>query len=169
MQMPSTLATEISTYQILAKQLKARFAELDEDTLADTLEGFSQLPDLITEIVRSGLDDEVLVNALKERLEEMQARLARLKERHDKKRAMAAWAMSQAEIRRIQAPDFSLSLRPGSQRLEICDEARVPAQYFVPQPPRLDRAGVSAVLKRGEMVDGAVLVQGEPTIQVRVQ
>ena len=169
MQVSAVLSTEVNTYLILAEQLKARFVELDEDTLADTLEGVSQLPDLITEIVRSGLEDEVLVDALKQRMEEMQARLARLKERHDKKRALAAWAMSQAEIPRIQAPDFSLSLRPGSQRLEICDEARVPAQYFVPQPPRLDRAGLSAVLKGGLTVEGAVLVQGEPTIQVRVR
>ena len=108
------MRTEISTYLILADQLKARYAELDDDTLADTLEGISQLPDLITEIVRSGLEDDVLASALKQRLDDMQARLARLKERYDKKRALAAWAMSQAEIRRVQAPDFSLSLRPGS-------------------------------------------------------
>ena len=163
------LRTEVSTYLILAEQLKARFGELDDDTLADTLEGISQLPELVTQIVRSGLEDEVLVNALKQRLDEMQARLARLKERHDKKRAMAAWAMSQADIPRIQAPDFSLSLRPGSQRLEICDETLVPAQFFVPQQPRLDRAGLSVILKGGETVAGAVLVQGEPTIQVRVK
>ena len=169
MNSPELLRTEISTYQILAEQLKARFGDLDEDTLTDTLEGISQLPDLITEIVRSSLEDEMLGDALKQRLDEMQARLTRFKARYDKKRAMAAWAMSQAEIRRIQAADFSLSLRPGSQRLEICDEARLPAQFLVPQPPRLDRAGVSAVLKRGETVEGAVLVQGEPTIQVRVQ
>jgi hypothetical protein len=169
MNSPELLRTEVSTYLILAEQLKARFVELDEETLADTLEGVSQLPDLITQIVRSGLEDELLVDALKQRIEEMQARLTRLKERHDKKRTIAAWAMSQAEIPRIQAPDFSLSLRPGSQRLDIYDEARLPAQYFVPQPPRLDRAGLSAVLKGGETVEGAVLVQGEPTIQVRVR
>ena len=132
MNSPELLRTEVSTYLILAEQLKARFGELDDDTLTDTLEGISQLPELITQIVRSGLEDEVLVNALKQRLEEMQARLARLKERHDKKRAMAAWAMSQAEIPRLQVADFSLSLRPGCQRLEICDEALVPAQFFVP-------------------------------------
>ena len=57
MQMSSALTTEISTYQVLAEQLKARFTEIDEDTLADTLEGVSQLPDLIAEIVRSGLED----------------------------------------------------------------------------------------------------------------
>jgi hypothetical protein len=169
MKSPELLRTEVSTYQILAEQLKARFSGLDEDTLTDTIEGMSQLPDLIAEIVRSGLEDDVLINALKQRMDEMQTRLGRLKERHDKKRAMAAWAMSQAEIRRIQAADFTLTLRPGSQRLDIFDETRLPAEFLVPQPPRLDRAGVSAVLKRGEAVEGAVLVQGEPTIQVRVQ
>ena len=119
MSSPELLRTEVSNYLILVEQLKALFAELDEETLADTLEGISQLPDLITKIMRSGLEDEVLANALKQRMEEMHARLTRLKERHNKKRAMAAWAMSQAEIPRIQAPDFSLSLRPGAQRLEI--------------------------------------------------
>jgi hypothetical protein len=103
----------------------------------------------------------VLFDALKQRMEEMQARLTRLRERHDKKRAMAAWAMSHAQIPRIQAADFSLSLRPCSQRLEIQDEALVPPLFFVPQPPRLDRAGLSSVLKRGETVAGAVLVQGD--------
>jgi hypothetical protein len=73
------LRTEISTYLILAEQLKTRFAEVDEDTLADTLEGISQLPDLISEIVRSGLEDEALVNALKQRMDDMQARLTRLR------------------------------------------------------------------------------------------
>lgn len=169
MNSPQSLRLEVNQYLILSEQLKARFVELDEDTLADTLEGISQLPDLITQIVRSGLEDDVLVTALKLRLDEMQGRLSRLKERHEKKRALAAWAMSQAEIRRIQAPDFSLSLRPGSQRLEILDEGQVPSPFLVPQPPRLDRAGLSAALKRGETIDGAILVQGEPTIQVRVQ
>ncbi len=169
MQVSSVLSTEINSYLILAEQLKAQFGNLDEDTLADTLEGITQLPDLITQIVRSGLEDEVLYSALKQRMEEMQARLTRLKERHDKKRAMAAWALSHAQIPRIQAADFSLSLRPGSQRLEVQDEALVPPLFFVPQPPRLDRAGLSSALKRGEAVDGAILVQGEPTIQVRVR
>ena len=63
MQMASVLSNEVNTYLILAEQLKARFGELDDDTLADTLEGISQLPELITQIVRSGLEDEVLVNA----------------------------------------------------------------------------------------------------------
>ena len=163
------IPSEVNNYLILADQLKAQFAHLDEDTLTDTLEGISQLPDLIAQIVRSGLEDEALFNALKQRLEEMQARRTRLKDRRDKKRDLAAWAMSHAKIPRIQADDFSLSLRPGSQRLEIQDESLVPSHFFVPQPPELDRAGLASALKQGEMVGGAVLVQGEPTIQVRVR
>jgi hypothetical protein len=166
---PPSLHFEANNYLILTEQLKARWADIDDETLADTLEGISKLPDLICQIVRSGLEDEVLFQALKQRIDEMQSRLSRLKERHDKKRAMAAWAMHHSEIRRIQAPDFSLSLRPGSLRLEVFDDARIPAQFLVPQPPRIDRAGLAAVLKRGEAIDGATLVQGEPIIQVRVQ
>jgi hypothetical protein len=169
MNLTAIIPSEVHNYLILANQLKAQFAHLDEDTLADTLEGITQLPDLIAQIVRSGLDDEALFNALKQRMEEMQVRRTRLKERRDKKRDLAAWAMSHAEIPRIQADDFSLSLRPGSQRLEIQDESLVPSQFFVQQPPLIDRAGLSSALKQGEAVDGAVLVQGEPTIQVRVR
>ena len=169
MNSPAILHSEVHQYLILAEQLKDQFADLDEGTLADTLEGISQLPDLITQIVRSGLEDEALIDALKLRLDEMHARLGRLKERYEKKRAMAAWAMSRAQIARIQAADFSLSLRPGSQRLEIRDEALVPPMFYVPQQPRLDRAELSSALKRGETVNGAILVQGEPTIQVRVR
>jgi hypothetical protein len=39
MQGTSILNSEISTYLILSDQLKSRFLEIDEETLADTLEG----------------------------------------------------------------------------------------------------------------------------------
>ena len=49
------LRNELSTYLILSGQLKAQYAEIDEETLTDTLEGLSQLPDLIQAIIRSSL------------------------------------------------------------------------------------------------------------------
>ena len=80
--------SEVTNYLILSDQLKAQFAEIDDETLRDTLEGLSQLPDLIQEVVRSSLYDQVLLTALKARLEEMQERLERLKVRFEKKRAL---------------------------------------------------------------------------------
>ncbi len=85
--------SEVTNYLILSDQLKAQFAEIDDETLRDTLEGLSQLPDLIQEVVRSSLYDQVLLTALKARLEEMQERLERLKVRFEKKRALACSTM----------------------------------------------------------------------------
>ena len=163
------LRSEVAQYLILATQLKAQYAEIDDETLHDTLEGISNLPDLIQAVVRSGLEDEALAGALKQRLEEMQERLARFKARSDKKRALACWGMTAAGIDKMQAPEFSLSLRQGAQRLEIVDDTKIPGEFFIPQPSRLDRAGLIGSLKRGDPIEGATLVPGETHLAVRVR
>jgi len=160
---------EISNYLILADQLKALYQDIDDETLLDTLEGISDLPELIQGLIRSSLEDEVLIRALKERVEDMQARLSRLKDRFERKRELASWAMSNAEISKMQTEDFTLSLRQGPSRLDIVDQENIPAEYFIPQPSRLDRSGLTAALKRGDVIPGAVLVEGEMHVAVRVR
>jgi hypothetical protein len=169
MQSKELLRTELNHYQILADQLKAQYGDIDDETLRDTLEGISELPDLIKEITRSGLEDEAFVVALKSRLEEMQARLDRFKSRAEKKRELVCWAMGSAGIARLQAEDFSVSLRHGSQRLEIIDEEQIPKEFLVPLPPRLDRSALLSTLKQGTSVPGTMLVHGQPHISVRVR
>ena len=126
------LRSELTHYLILADQLKAQYCEIDDETLRDSLEGLSELPDLIQEVIRSSLDDETFVAALKARVDEMQARLDRFKRRAEKKRDLACWAMGNAGFDRLQAEDFSVFLRHGLQRLEIIDEAKIPGEYLVP-------------------------------------
>ncbi len=169
MQSTELLKSEVFHYQILSDRLKAHYGEIDDETLRDTLEGISHLPDVIKEVVRSSLEDESLVAALKVRLEEMQARLDRFKTRAEKKRELVCWAMGHAGFDRLQAEDFSVSLRQGAQRLEIVDEAQIPSEYLVPLPPRLDRTLLLSKLKRGSSVPGAILGYGQPHIAVRVR
>ena len=163
------LRSEVTHYQILSDQLKAQYGEIDDETLADTLEGISDLPDVIKEVVRSSLEDETLASALKNRLEEMQDRLDRFRKRAEKKRAIVCWAMGNAGLDRLQAEDFSVSLRHGPQRLEVIDEEKIPDVFLVPVPPRLDRSALLSTLKQGEPVPGVVLVHGQPHISVRVK
>ena len=169
MESNNILRMEVSHYLILADALKERYDEIDDETLTDTLEGISHLPDAIAAVIRSSLDDEAFVLGLKSRQEDLQARLGRLKDRHEKKRALARWAMIEADLDKVAAADFSVSLRKGGEKLEVIDESRVPQDYFVPQPPKLDRKGLTDALKRGEMVNGALLVMAEPSISVRVR
>jgi hypothetical protein len=163
------LRSEVSHYLILADTLKERYGELDDETLKDTLEGISDLPEAVAAVIRSSLDDEAYILGLKGRLDDLQARLARLRDRYEKKRALARWAMVEADLEKVMAADLSVSLRKGGERLEIIDETRVPIDYFMPQPAKLDRKGLTEALKRGEMVNGALLVLADPTISVRVR
>lgn len=160
------LQSEAARYHLLCTELKEAYQGLDDEILADTLEGLSELPALIEEIVRSSLDDEAMITGLKLRAEAMATRLARLKERQQKKRQVAAWALGQAGLTKLKADDFSVSLLEGALRLEISDESSLPPVYLIPQPPKPDRAGISHALKRGEAVEGAILVQGQPYITV---
>src|SRR5579862_3000420 len=106
-----SVRSEVSNYLILAGQLKARFADIDDETLADTLEGISALPEAIGAVVRSSLDDGVLIEALRGRLQELELRLERFKDRYEKKRALARWAMTEAGLEKLMAADFSVGLR----------------------------------------------------------
>ena len=110
------LRLETGRYRMLIEKFKADFADIDDETLADTLEGLSDLPEMIEAIVRSGLEDECLIDALKARVETMNARLSRFKERFEKKRSLACWAMGSAGINKIDVVDFSVSLCEGAQR-----------------------------------------------------
>ena len=163
------LRTEVSRYVILSEQLRQFFADIDAETLSDTLEGASGLPEAIEAVVRSSLDDGALIEALKVRLEDLEIRLERLKDRYDKKRSLARWAMQEAGLERLMAADFSVGLRKGIERLDVLEEGLIPADYFVPQPAKLDRKAVLEALKCGKAVSGAALVIGEASIQVRVR
>ena len=163
------LRSEVSHYLILADALKERYGEIDDETSNDTLEGISQLPEAIAAVIRSSLEDEAYIIGLKARLDDLQARLGRLKDRYEKKRALARWAMVEAHLNKVMAADISIGLRKGGHKLDVIDESRVPNDYFIPQLPKLDRKGLADALHRGEMVDGAVLVLVEPSISVRVR
>ena len=68
------LRIEAAHYHLLQDQLRMDYAHLDDETLADTLEGISELPQMIEEIIRSSLEDEALIAGLKLRAAAMGAR-----------------------------------------------------------------------------------------------
>jgi hypothetical protein len=166
---PAALIGEIQHYQSVSAQLRQDFTGIDDETLADTLEGFSLLPDLLGAVVRSSLEDEALAAALKARVGDMKARLERLEHRQERKRQLVCGAMTKAGMEKLHAEDFSVSLRQGTARLEITDEGKIPPFFLIPQPPKVDRTSLLNLLKRGEQVPGAELQEGAPHIQVRTK
>jgi hypothetical protein len=149
--------------------LEERFPEIDDEALRDTLEGISELPEMLATILRSQLDDLALAAALKSRLAGMQERLSRIADRAEKKRTLVAAVMERADLRKITDPEFTASLRPTPPPLVVTAEGDIPSTYWKPQAPKLDRGSLLAALKAGECIPGATLGNGGVTIAVRTR
>jgi len=160
---------EAARYKLMAEELRTQYQTIDDETLRDTLEGVSDIPQIIETLVRSSLDDGALLAGLKTRIEEMQERQCRVKSRHDKKRELTAWAMAQSGVAKLECPDFGVSLSSGIVRVEIEDTTKLPACYLAPQPPKPDRTAIGHALKSGLLVEGAKLETGKPFITVRTR
>ena len=156
-------------YQYLRDRLKTEFPDVDEDTLRDTLEGLSTLPEALAAVLRSYLDDLTFAAALGMRINDMQERLSRMEQRADKKREVVTSVMERADIKKLAEPDFTASLRPSPPAVVLTDEAQIPPAYWKPQPPKLDRQGISAALKAGATVPGALLSNPEIVLSVRTK
>ena len=163
------LKQETVVYVTARNQLLAEFPDLDDETLHDTLEGITDLEQMLAEVVRSALDDEALANGLSTRLSDMKARLDRLEERAKRKRQLVLRAMAEAEIPKLAEPDFTASVRTGAPTLEVVAEDKIPAAYWKPQPSKLDKQGILAALKSGATVDGASLNPPQMQLSVRTK
>ncbi len=157
------------TYRTIRDRIRAEDPTIDEQTLADTVEGLTDLHEIVAAILRSALSDEALATGLKSRIGEMQDRLERLQDRASKRRQIAKDVMLELDIKKIAAPDLSASIRQGLPALQVLDEAAVPSIYWQPVAPRLKRQDLLSELKGGIEIQGVVLSNPEPVLSVRVR
>jgi hypothetical protein len=163
------LAFSATTYRAVRERIRAQDPDLDEQTLTDTVEGLTDVHEILAAIVRAALADEALATGLKGRIAEMQERLERLQERGLKRRQVVKDTMVELDLKKLTAPDFSVSVRPGMPALLVIDEAAVPSIYWEPREPRLDRQGLLAELKQGSEITGVTLSNPEPVLSVRTK
>jgi hypothetical protein len=156
-------------YRSIRDRIRAEEPQIDENTLADTVEGLTDLHEIVTAIIRSALADEALATGLKGRIAEMQHRLDRLQNCAAKRRQIAKDVMVELDLKKITAPDFTVSIRPGMPSLLILDEGAVPSIYWEPVAPRLNRQGLLSELKEGADIKGVALSNPEPVLSVRTR
>ena len=163
------MGVELSKYRLAWDRLLAAFPLIDEETLRDTLEGITDLHEMIAAVIRSALVDEALHLGLRSRVDDMNERLSRLELRASKKRQLALEAMTEVGLSKLEQPDFTASARAGSPALVVIAEDRIPEAYWVPQPPKLDRQTILGELKRGIEIPGAEMSNSKPVLSVRTK
>ena len=85
-------SAELASHNLIRDRLLAEIPDIDSETLADTLEGLTDLREMLAEVIRSALEDEALAAGLSTRLSDMKARLERLETRAKRKRELALQA-----------------------------------------------------------------------------
>jgi hypothetical protein len=163
------LSNSLLIHVDIRDQLKREFPDADDETLKDSVEGLSKLPEILASILRSHLDDLTFLAALRTRILDMQERFARIEYRAGKKRALVASVMERAGMKKLTEPDFTASLREVAPGLVVIEEGKIPEGFWKPQPPKLDRKALLSALKAGQVVAGAALGNGSTTLAVRTR
>jgi Siphovirus Gp157 len=158
-----------ATYRALRDRIRAHDPQIDEQTLADTVEGLTDLHEIVQAIIRAALSDEALVLGLKCRISDMQGRLDRLQDRASKRRQIAKDVMVELDLKKLNAPDFTASIREGIPSLMVINEDDVPSIYWQPSEPRLNRQELAYELKQGAEIAGVALSNPEPVLSVRTR
>lgn len=163
------LQNEVVAFKLLKDRLLAEFPDLAEDerTLLDTLEGETTLHEAILFVMRSADNDGILCLGISERIKELAARALRLGEREIKKRRTILAAMQEAGLKKIEAPDFTISVSSGKPKVIITDETKLPMQFLVPQQPKPDKKAIAEMLASKTEVPGATLSNAESFLTVR--
>jgi hypothetical protein len=149
-------------------KLLAEYGDLDEVTLADTLEGLTGLHELLAAGIRAALDDEDVVEMLKRRINDIDDRLKRFAKRAEHSRQVVRDAMADCHINKIMQPDFTASLSKAQPHVVVVDETQIPPPFWEQRPHLLKRE-ILARLKDGAEVAGATLSNPAMALTVRTK
>jgi Gp157 protein len=167
--MMDRLSFATAAYRVISERIRAEDPQIDDQSLADTVEGLTDLHEILTAIIRAALADQAFASGLDGRIGEMQARRDRLQDRAAKRRRIAKDVMVELNLKKLAAPDFTASIRPGTPALMVIDEAAVPSIYWEPREPRLNRQELANDLKQGAEIAGVALSNPEPVLSVRTK
>ena len=138
--------------------------DLDEQTLADTLEGLGgELEVKAQNVIMFTRNLEATAAAIKEAEAQMAARRKALENRAAGLRRYVLENMQFAGIQKIECPFFKLSIRDNPAAVEIYEPGLIPAQFMKqpePPPPSPDKTAIKAAITAGTEVPGAKLTKG---------
>ena len=177
---PSGFALEaaMSTWQSRRAELFAADRDLpdDEAIVGELLSAeTANVYDLLDRLFRAERHADMMATAAKEYARTISARAARFEARKADYRITAIAIMEIIGKKTHVMPELSATIPDPHWCMSIVDEAKVPDDYKVTIPERKEinnfalKAALIEALDTGEIIDGAELVQSEPSITVRMK
>jgi hypothetical protein len=144
------LQREMEAAAILREQLKA-FGD-DEILAADTIEGETNLLEMIDAMVAADVADDALIDGLAAHIKAMSDRKARIASRKETRRALLASALEIAGKSKHEAPAGTISRKIVPPKPIVVEESDIPARFFEPQPAKLSLKLLGEALKEREVL-----------------
>lgn len=147
------------TQDALALQEMFESGEIDEQVLADTLEGMG-LYDKVENICKMIRNLDAKAMAFKEEKDRMAKRQSECENGVKRLKNSLLECLSSLDKPKVEAGLFTVS-KSKTKSVKITNEAEIDEFFLKPQPPKIDTAGIGKALKNGIEVKGAELVESE--------
>lgn len=141
----------------------------DPKLILDMIEGETDLAEACCVVLEETLEDETLLAGLDATIKGLQERKGRIERSIESRRGIILMAMERAGVETIKGPLATLSSRPTPPKTVVSEESSIPARFWKPGDPKLDRAALKAALDAGEVVPGASLSNGGVSLSVRIR
>lgn len=142
----------------------------DDETYSDTLEGETNVMELLDGEIAAMQSDEALAEAIKAQEDALRVRRERVSMRAEAHKKNLKLILQHAVLQKAERPRATVSIRPGSLSVRIVDEAEIPSQLMREKVTRApDKAAIKAQIEAGVEVPGAVIERGDETVSVRVK
>lgn len=138
--------------------------DIDEKTLNDTLEGLDiggKLEDYCMVIRQLEADQKTF----KEEADYFATKAKRAENGVKRLKSGILNYMQRTNKSKAEAGLFKISTRE-SKAVNIFDEAQIPAQFLIPQPPKIDKTAIKKAINGGEEVTGAT-IQTNTNLQIK--
>jgi hypothetical protein len=150
--------------------LLLQYPELAEDDVlrADMIEGATEAKELLSQIVRRIGERQSLANAAAEYAKEISERKARMERAVEALRTLAFKVMTAADLPKMELPEATLSIRKGTPKVVITDEAALPGACLKTTVTP-DKMAIKEMITNGVSVPGASMSNGEPSLAIRIK
>jgi hypothetical protein len=138
----------------------------DEQLKLDTLEGETNLFEVVRSLLGAIEEDEGIALAVKHQIEQRQARKSAAEHRNEVRREAIRALLDCAGLDKLTLPEATLSVRKVAPKAIISDEAAVPDSLcrFKRAP---DMAAIKAEVEAGRAVSGVTLDNGGSSLTIR--
>jgi len=159
-----------SLYKLTEEYRELENMDLDEQTLADTLESlegeFDAKADAICHVLanlqakRSAIIDEL--SRLEEREGNVSVKIDRLKE-------YLRESMEKLGKKKIESAKFTISCVAGRDKVNVLDAVQIDDRYFdvIPESVKLDKRKILADLKEGYELEGVELIKSKSSLRIK--